>query len=154
MSILKNFEIITSSPQKTITLGERLGQFLKCGDIVSLTGELGSGKTTFIQGIAKGLAIKGPVNSPTFSLLNIYKGKNPFCHFDLYRIDEKEDIGYDEFFHPPYICVIEWGEKAAKFLPPEYLKINLNHIDRHTRRFLFLPKGKHFIELVKNVLLI
>lgn len=151
MSILERLEVITDSPSKTMDLGERLGFLLKEGDIVSLTGELGSGKTTFIQGIAKGLLIKEPVNSPSFSLLNVYKGRALLYHFDLYRIEENEDIGYDEFFNPPFICVIEWGEKAAKFLPSEYLKIKLSHVDVNKRRFLFLPKGKHYIELVKNM---
>ncbi len=173
MSILERFEVITDSPEKTMDLGERIGSLLMEGDIISLSGELGSGKTTLIQGIAKGLSIKEPVNSPTFSLLNIYKGRLPLYHFDLYRIKEGEDIGYDDFFNSSAICVIEWGEKASKFLQDNYLKISLSHIDINpvrselpkstvtpsvwiskgvnTRRILFIPKGKHFLELVKNI---
>ncbi|MEW6102280.1 MAG: tRNA (adenosine(37)-N6)-threonylcarbamoyltransferase complex ATPase subunit type 1 TsaE [bacterium] len=165
MSILERFEIITSSPSQTKDLGERLSLLLTKGDIVSLIGELGSGKTTFIQGIAKGLSIKEPVNSPSFSLLNIYKGTIPLYHFDLYRIAENEDIGFDDFLFSNGISVIEWGEKASNFLPFQYLKISISHIveeqksrraeerkkDTNKRRILFLPKGKHFIELVKNI---
>jgi len=153
MSILEKCEVITDSPLKTRNLGERLGRALKRGDIISLTGELSSGKTTLIQGIARGLSIKEPVNSPSFSLLNIYKGgRIPLYHFDLYRIAPGEDIGFDELFNSPSISVIEWGEKAQNFLPGEYLKISLSHIAINKRRILFIPKGKYFIELVKDIM--
>ncbi|MEW6007609.1 MAG: tRNA (adenosine(37)-N6)-threonylcarbamoyltransferase complex ATPase subunit type 1 TsaE [bacterium] len=151
MSILDKFEVITHSPSETKNLGERLSLLLTKGDVLSLIGELGSGKTTFIQGIASGLSISEPVNSPSFSLLNIYKGKIPLYHFDLYRIKEDEDIGFDDFLVLGGVCVIEWGEKAVSFLPEQYLKISLSHIDENSRRFLFIPKGKHFIELVNKL---
>ncbi|MEW6481611.1 MAG: tRNA (adenosine(37)-N6)-threonylcarbamoyltransferase complex ATPase subunit type 1 TsaE [bacterium] len=165
MSILEKFEVITHSSSQTMDLGERLSLLLATGDVISLIGKLGSGKTTFIQGIARGLSIKEPVNSPSFFLLNIYKGKMPLYHFDLYRIAENEDIGFDDFLFSNGISVIEWGEKAVSFLPEEYLKISISHVEEHPtstrrpehqidtnrRKILFLPKGKHYIELVKNI---
>lgn len=152
MSILEKFEVIIHSPLETKNLGERIGLLLKGGEIICLTGELGSGKTTLIQGIAKGLSVKEPVNSPSFSLLNIYKGRVQLCHFDLYRMQEGEDIGFDEFFNSSSICVIEWAEKLSKFFPENsYLRIILDHINLNSRRFLFIPRGKYFVELVKNI---
>ncbi|MCD8300817.1 MAG: tRNA (adenosine(37)-N6)-threonylcarbamoyltransferase complex ATPase subunit type 1 TsaE [Clostridiales bacterium] len=111
----------TLSPEETYILGERLGKAASPGDIFSLVGDLGVGKTVFTQGFAHGLGIEGPVNSPTFTILQIYEdGRLPLYHFDVYRIedpDEMEEIGYEEFFFGEGVCIVEWADRIRELLP-------------------------------------
>ena len=110
----KSFE--THSPSETLRLGEKIGQLLEAGDIVFLFGDLGAGKTTLTQGIARGLGVAKEeyVRSPTFTLVNEYRGRTPVFHIDLYRIDspsELDDLGLEEIFLGQGICIVEWAEK-------------------------------------------
>ena len=131
--------IITKNPEATKQIGKNLGQNLSAGSIVALTGELGSGKTTFVQGIGKGLRIRSLIKSPSFVIINEYDGPLPLYHFDLYRLDNAEEIlslGYEEYFYEKRgIVVIEWAKKIEDFLPEEYLEINLEIMN---------PVGKEF----------
>jgi tRNA threonylcarbamoyladenosine biosynthesis protein TsaE len=111
-----NLQFETHSPSDTLSLGEKIGEHLEAGDIVLLFGDLGAGKTTLTQGIARGLGVakKEYVRSPSFTLVNEYRGKIPVFHIDLYRIDssrELEDLGLEEVFASGGISIVEWAEK-------------------------------------------
>ena len=140
-----DYIIITNTPEETKDLGERLGRLLKDGDIVCLYGELGAGKTTFVQGIAKGLDIKeGFVASPTFVIVNEYKGRLPLYHIDLYRLNslsEIEDIGILEYLKGKAVTVIEWAEKAEEILPEERLTIYLENPGAERGRLVLKARG-------------
>jgi tRNA threonylcarbamoyladenosine biosynthesis protein TsaE len=129
--------IETASAQETVALGQKIGRSLKPHDILALYGTLGAGKTTIIQGIAQGLGVKDYVTSPTFILINEYKGKYPFYHVDLYRlenIDEIEDLGILEYFEKDGVVVIEWAEKMESLLPENTKRIKIESIDENRRR--------------------
>ena len=105
--------IETNSEKETFELGKKIGENAKAGQIYTLTGDLGVGKTVFTQGLAAGLGITEPVNSPTFTIVQMYEdGRLPFYHFDVYRIgdpEEMEEIGYEDYFFGKGICIIEWA---------------------------------------------
>lgn len=111
----------TESPEETFALGEMFGRAAKPGQVICLDGDLGVGKTVFTQGFAKGLGVKDPVVSPTFTIVHEYTdGRIPLYHFDVYRIedvDEMEEIGYDDYFFGGGVCLIEWAEKIREILP-------------------------------------
>lgn len=117
----------TRSAQETFALGERIGREAKPGEIYTLTGDLGVGKTVLTQGVASGLGIVGTVNSPTFTILQVYEnGRLPFYHFDVYRIgdeEEMEEIGYEDYFYGNGVCFVEWGDLIEEILPEHCRKI-------------------------------
>lgn len=121
--------IETNNAKETFRLGERLGQKAVSGQIYTLNGDLGVGKTVFTQGVAKGLGISEPVNSPTFTIVQEYEeGRMPFYHFDVYRIgdiEEMEEIGYDDYFFGNGICLIEWAELIEEILPENRIQITM-----------------------------
>jgi len=144
----------TDSPEETEEVGKLLGMHLGPGDVISLIGELGSGKTCFTRGIAFGLGIGEtvPIVSPTFTLINEYPGKTPLFHFDLYRIEDKGrifDLGYQEYFYGKGVAVIEWGEKATHLLPDEYCLILFSSAFDEKREIKIKGHGKRFIEIIK-----
>lgn len=132
---LKPVRVHTSSPEETQELAERLAPLLSAGDIITLGGELGAGKTCFTQGLARGLGVVGRVQSPTFTLLRQHVGRLPLHHFDLYRLDAQElaALGFEEIFYGNGITVIEWGEKAASLLPRDHLALDFEIVNQ-TRR--------------------
>ena len=105
----------------TYELGEKIGQMAKPGMVISLTGDLGVGKTVFTQGLAKGLGIEEPVNSPTFTIVQVYEeGRLPLYHFDVYRIgdiEEMDENGYEDYFYGEGVCLIEWADLIREILP-------------------------------------
>lgn len=119
--------IETHSTQETYEFGKKIGERASAGEVYSLIGDLGVGKTVFTQGVASGLEIKESVNSPTFTILQVYdEGRLPFYHFDVYRIgdiEEMDEIGYDEYFYGDGICLIEWANLIEEILPEKYIKI-------------------------------
>ena len=119
----------SESAKETFLLGRRIGQEAKPGQIYTLTGDLGTGKTVFTQGVADGLVITEPVNSPTFTIVQIYEsGRLPFYHFDVYRIadvEEMEEIGYEDCFSGEGICLIEWAELIQEILPKDCISIRI-----------------------------
>jgi len=121
--------IETNSARETQELGIKIGKQAKPGQIYTIVGDLGTGKTVFTQGVAKGLGITEPVSSPTFTILQEYrKGRLPFYHFDVYRIgniDEMEEIGYDDYFFGNGVCLIEWADLIEKILPKQIIKITI-----------------------------
>ena len=120
--------IETQSFEETVEFGKKLGYILKPGDIICLSGDLGTGKTALTNGIAKALGIDSYITSPTFTLVNEYEGSIPLYHFDVYRIsdpDEMFDIGFDEYINGEGITIIEWGEQINEILPEEIIRVNI-----------------------------
>ena len=119
----------TRSPEETYELGKKIGQQARPGQVYTLTGDLGVGKTVFTQGVAAGLGITEPVSSPTFPIVQISEeGRLPFYHFDVYRIgdiEEMEEIGYDDYFFGEGICLIEWAELIEEILPKDRISITI-----------------------------
>ncbi len=119
----------TKSEEETRALGQRLGEKASKGDVYTLNGDLGVGKTVFTQGFAVGLGIRESVNSPTFTIVQEYEeGRMPFYHFDVYRIgdvEEMEEIGYEDYFYGQGVCLIEWAELIQEILPCGYVKITI-----------------------------
>lgn len=117
------------SPEETFAIGEQIGREAKPGEVYTLIGDLGVGKTVFTQGVAKGLGIREHVNSPTFTIVQIYEeGRLPFYHFDVYRIgdvEEMEEIGYQDCFYGEGICLIEWANLIEEILPDTYRQITI-----------------------------
>ena len=133
-------QAITNSPQETIAFAKELAAGIKAGTVLCLEGQLGSGKTTFIKGLAEGLGLKYPeqVKSPTFVLMHIYKAKVPLYHFDCYRLDsleELENIGFVDFVSDPHaVSCVEWAEKAGNLIPKDARHIRFEILDASTRR--------------------
>ena len=121
--------IETHDPEETFEVGRTIGMNAKPGQIYTLTGALGVGKTVFTQGVAAGLGITEPVNSPTFTIIQEYEdGRLPFYHFDVYRIgdlEEMEEIGYDDSFFGQGICLIEWAELIEEILPEKRIEVTI-----------------------------
>ncbi len=127
---METFRIIESfSPEETLKLGEDMGRAALPGEVYTLVGDLGVGKTVFTQGIAKGLAIEEAICSPTFTIVQVYEeGRMPFYHFDVYRIgdiEEMEEIGYGDYFYGEGLCMIEWANLIEEILPPRRKEITI-----------------------------
>ena len=121
--------IETYSPEETFALGEKIGKEARPGQVCTLIGDLGVGKTVLTQGVAKGLGISEAVNSPTFTIMQIYEeGRMPFYHFDVYRIgdvEEMDEIGYEDCFYGQGLCLIEWANLIEEILPESYMRITI-----------------------------
>ena len=121
--------IETRSPEETFQVGKSLGEKAYPGQVITLTGDLGVGKTVFTQGLAKGLGIEEPVNSPTFTIVQVYEGgRLPFYHFDVYRISDPEEmfeVGFDEYLEGDGVCFIEWAGLIEEILPEERVEITI-----------------------------
>lgn len=113
----------------TFAFGKKIGEEAKPGQVYTLIGDLGVGKTVFTQGVAAGLGITEPVSSPTFTILQVYEeGRLPFYHFDVYRIgdvEEMEEIGYEDCFYGEGLCLIEWANLIGEILPASYIEVKI-----------------------------
>jgi tRNA threonylcarbamoyladenosine biosynthesis protein TsaE len=150
--------ITTNSPEETIEIGSRIARELSEGDFIALEGDLGTGKTVFVKGVAKGLGIKDYtyLSSPSFVILREYHGEKQLYHFDIYRLEEKdfcETVDYERYFYNKGIAVVEWAEKIKDLFPEEYLEIKINHDGITKRRFEFLPSGERYKKLIKNLII-
>lgn len=120
-------QIETNSPEETFALGEQLGRAALAGEVYTLNGDLGVGKTVFTQGFAKGLGIAGPVNSPTFTIVQVYEeGRLALYHFDVYRIgdiEEMDEIGYEDYFYGDGVSLVEWADLIREILPQKYTRV-------------------------------
>lgn len=130
MSEMQNRKVYeTFGPEGTFDLGKALGQQCQPGQVYTLIGDLGVGKTLFTQGVAQGLGIQEPVSSPTFTIVQVYEeGRLPFYHFDVYRIgdvEEMEEIGYQDLFYGDGVCLIEWANLIEEILPEHYVEISI-----------------------------
>lgn len=119
MKVIESF-----GPDETFALGEHLGKIVKPGTVISLVGDLGVGKTVLTQGVARGLGIDEPINSPTFTIVQIYdEGRIPFYHFDVYRIgdiSEMDEIGYEDYFYGEGVCIVEWANLIEEIMPENH----------------------------------
>ena len=144
-------ELDTSKPEQTQELGKTIGSLLSGGEVILLIGELGTGKTTLTQGIAKGLEIEEYTKSPTFVLVHEYEGRLHLYHIDLYRIEgdlEAWDIGIDEYLSGNGISVIEWADRAPKIYPEDRLIVRLESGSNTVRHFRIIGEGERSIEIV------
>ena len=138
---------------ETQQLAIKLANLLQPQDTITLQGDLGAGKTTFTQSLAKGLGIKRTVNSPTFTIMKQYQGDLPLNHLDVYRLaDSEEDLGWDEIFYGDAVTVVEWAHLIEQELPSERLAISITRIDDDKRKFEFMPIGKRYIELCEELM--
>ena len=143
------------SPEETRRIGERIGLRLGGGDWIALEGNLGAGKTHLIQGLARGLGIEGPVTSPTFVYVHEFRGRCPFAHVDLYRIERVEDLpglGLDDYFESPWVTAVEWADKAGGCLPAERLTVRIARepgTDESRRRIEFAAAGARYQKVLE-----
>jgi len=150
--------IISQSPEATEQFGFSLGQLLLPGDFVSLHGDLGAGKTKFAGGIARGLGVDPiiPVTSPTYTILNIYQGRIPLYHFDLYRLkgdDDVVDLGFTEYFSGNGVSLVEWAERMKEELPSCRLEIFLSYRDETVREIELVsvsPRYEKLLEIMSS----
>lgn len=148
-------KLVSHSDRQTRQIGARLGALCLPGDLILLEGGLGTGKTTLTQGIARGLGISGPVNSPTFTLIKEYAGRMPLYHLDLYRLDALEDVddlGIDEYLEGDGVCVVEWPERAAPLWPTDHLVISLSATGPHARQLAVVGRGPRGVALRDDLL--
>ena len=121
--------IETENPEETFALGQKIGRAATPGQVYTLTGDLGVGKTVFTQGIADGLGITEPESSPTFTIVQVYEeGRMPFYHFDVYRIgdiEEMDEIGYEDYFYGEGLCMIEWANLIEEILPDKRYDVTI-----------------------------
>jgi|LDZU01.1.fsa_nt_gi tRNA threonylcarbamoyladenosine biosynthesis protein TsaE len=145
---------ISNNPETTVSLGEKLGKLLRRGDIIAFMGDLGAGKTCFVQGIAAGLDSKSYTSSPSFSIIREYNAKMPIYHFDLYRLNSQEEIeklGYEEYFYGNGITLIEWADRIRNYLPGELLVINIKLGEKYSKRIItFQPIGRRYKDLMED----
>jgi tRNA threonylcarbamoyladenosine biosynthesis protein TsaE len=146
MNQKQDFTVVTGSDQETVELGSTLGACLGKGDVVALSGELGSGKTWLTKGIARGLGI-GPntiITSPSFALVNEYPGETTLFHIDVYRLESLSELlgaGIDEYLYSGGVAVLEWADRWPEILPDETLSVRLVILDEHSRSITF--SGTH-----------
>jgi tRNA threonylcarbamoyladenosine biosynthesis protein TsaE len=139
--------IVTRSAEESLTLGSALAPSLVPGDVVSLSGDLGAGKTVFVRSIANALGVGGRVTSPTFTIVHHYSGRYPIVHIDVYRLtsfQEVMDLGFEELLDPEAVMLVEWGEAVAPLLPRHYLEIDIRRTTEdaiNERAFTFRPRG-------------
>ena len=121
--------IETNNAKETFELGVQIGREAKAGDVYTLVGDLGVGKTVFTQGLAKGLEIEEPISSPTFTIVQVYEeGRLPFYHFDVYRIgdvEEMDEVGYEDYIYGQGVCLIEWSNLIEEILPEKRREITI-----------------------------
>lgn len=144
-----------NSLKDTEEFGKRLGSFLKKGDILCLNGDLGAGKTTLTKSIGLGLGVDEYITSPTFALINEYDGRLKVYHFDVYRlenIDELDDLGFDEYFFGDGVCIIEWAEKIENMLPEEIIVLNISKGEKLDERVIVITgSGSRYKEVSREM---
>lgn len=147
------YELITKNEAETIEIAKKITANLVAGNVITLEGDLGAGKTTFTKGIGQALGVKRAITSPTFTIVKEYQGKLPLYHMDAYRLENSdEDIGFDEYFYGEGISIIEWPSFIEDYLPSEGLHIKIEFVDEKTRKMTFLPSGEHYERIVKDLL--
>ncbi len=145
-------QVVTRSPEETRILGAALAPALLPGDVISLSGDLGAGKTVFVQGLATALGAQGRVTSPTFTIVHEYEARYPIVHLDVYRLNsfqELLDLGFEDFLAPNGILLMEWGEAVEPLLPRTHLRVSLRRTDsadeEDHRVVTFRPRGEDWI---------
>lgn len=146
---MKTLEIVSQSPRQTHAWGKRLGKCLRGGEIIGLTGELGTGKTCFARGLAEGLDVEKNtwLRSPTFTLINEYSGRVPIYHIDLYRVaapQEQEGLDLRDYLFGDGVAVVEWFQYLAPEEVEEHLEVQLQHFSQRERRLNFNARGERY----------
>ncbi|MFA5577540.1 MAG: tRNA (adenosine(37)-N6)-threonylcarbamoyltransferase complex ATPase subunit type 1 TsaE [Tissierellaceae bacterium] len=148
-------EIRLRSLEETEGFGIRLGKVLRAGDVICLNGDLGAGKTTLTKSIGLGLEVEDYITSPTFTLINEYRGRLPVYHFDLYRLENVEDLydlGFDEYFYGRGVSIIEWADKIGKLLPRDRLIVDIKKGENIEERVINIRAyGNRYIEMLKEL---
>jgi tRNA threonylcarbamoyladenosine biosynthesis protein TsaE len=154
VSTAKALKIISPTPQETERIGSLLGNMLIPGDVIALSGELGSGKTTLVRGLAQGMGFSGEeVASPSFTLVNEYEGYLPLFHIDLYRLrdaQELHEIGYEEYISEAGVAVIEWADRVRNAIPHESLWITLQYQGVEHREIMMQPQGDRYEKMIEE----
>jgi tRNA threonylcarbamoyladenosine biosynthesis protein TsaE len=155
---LERVILTTVGAAQTRELGERCGRLLHAPTVLALSGDLGGGKTVFVQGLARGLGLppERPVTSPTFTLVNEYPGRLQLYHIDLYRLEhvsEVADLGLEDYLYADGVCVIEWADKGPGIVPNEGMNVSLHYVpDYQMRRSIILrPRGERYLELTDDL---
>lgn len=148
--------LLSRNTDDTFRLGHHIGSSLTTGQVITLSGELGSGKTVLVQGLAKGLAVSDDyyITSPSYTLINEYPGKFPLFHIDLYRLealDDIESLGVFDLFDEMNVVAIEWAERLAKELPPERLAIRFETVNDTQRKIHLTPYGLNASNVVMTL---
>jgi tRNA threonylcarbamoyladenosine biosynthesis protein TsaE len=152
----KRAVIDSHSASQTKRIGTLIGRFLKPGSLVALSGELGTGKTQLIKGLARGLGVdrKYDVSSPSFVLINEYPGDTPLYHIDLYRLSEGtdlEELGLEEYVYGNGVTAVEWAEKASPFIPLEHIWISIQWKGPRHRQLIIKAVGRRNVEIIEAV---
>ncbi len=148
--------VVTHGEAETEALGKRLGRLLEAGDFIALVGELGSGKTCFVRGVAAGMEVDAaePVTSPTYAILHIHGGRLALYHFDLYRLggdEEAAQLGFTEYFYGNGVSIVEWADRLQGEMPEESLTITFTHEGEDKRRISFAATGERYAALIMNL---
>lgn len=155
MSTGKALKIISPTPQETERIGSLLGTMLIPGDVIALAGELGSGKTTLVRGLAQGMGfLSEEISSPSFTLVNEYQGPLPLFHIDLYRLGdvrELHEIGYEEYISEAGVAVIEWADRIRNAIPNESLWITLQYQSEESREIVMQPQGDRYEKMIEEL---
>ena len=152
----RDYPITTDSPGGTRALGRALAGLLRGGELLGLSGDLGSGKTCFVHGLAEGLEVGGKswVRSPTFTLINEYEGRLPLVHADLFRVapgPEMEDLHLEEYFASGSVCVVEWFERLDAAGVDEYMGVTFRYVDEERRELRFAAHGRRYEEMIARL---
>lgn len=146
-------EIICNSVEETLALGQSLGENLSPGMVLTLSGDLGAGKTTLTKGIAKGMGIEKVISSPTFTILKQYQGRLSLNHFDAYRLEGQDsDLGFEDLIYSDDVSIIEWSDFIKEILPEQRLDIVIGYLDDYSRKFTFKATGKKYLDLIEVLL--
>lgn len=150
--MMKELILKTTSADETKALGEKIASSAKPNMVFLLDGDLGAGKTTLTQGIARGLGVKRNVTSPTFNILKIYKGTMPLYHIDAYRLEGiHQDLGFDEFLDDDGITVIEWSQFVPQLVPPEHMMISIRLLNDDERELTFQAYGSAYENMLEEL---
>ncbi len=147
-------KVISKNENETLKLAEKIGRLIFPSAVVLLTGELGAGKTVFVRGLAQGLISDDLVKSPSYTIMNIYRGKIPLMHFDLYRLenaDEFYEIGGDEYLYSDNVCAIEWHQNAAEAFEDNNLEVVIKDTGESIREISLIPSGKKYEDWLANI---
>ncbi|NMB09455.1 MAG: tRNA (adenosine(37)-N6)-threonylcarbamoyltransferase complex ATPase subunit type 1 TsaE [Tissierellia bacterium] len=148
------FEYISENLNDTEKFGESLAKSLKNGDVISLIGDMGAGKTTLVQTIGKKIGVEDYITSPTFSLVNTFYGDVELNHLDLYRMEDSreiESIDIDNYVYPNGISIIEWAERAQEYMPRNLIQIYIDKLGENKRKFIIKGNNKREKQIIEEI---
>ena len=149
---MKKLVLKTDTVNQTHLLGEKLGRKSRANMVFTLEGDLGAGKTTLTQGIAKGLGVKRNITSPTFTILKVYQGRMPLYHIDAYRLEGiVQDLGFEELMEDEGLTVIEWSQFVPSLIPDEHLTVTIRLLEGDSREFTLEAAGRQYEELLEEI---